>query len=32
MTKDPYQIKRLLTTKSDTYTYYSLAELEKTRL
>jgi aconitate hydratase len=29
MTKDPYQIKRLLTTKSDTYTYYSLAELEK---
>lgn len=29
MIKDPYQIKRLLTTKNGTYTYYSLAELEK---
>ena len=29
MSKDPYQIKKLLTTKNGTFTYYSLAELEK---
>ncbi|WP_217603403.1 aconitate hydratase AcnA [Chitinophaga sp. GbtcB8] len=29
MLKDPYQIKRLLTTKNGTFSYYSLAELEK---
>ena len=29
MTKDPYQIKKLLTTKNGTFTFYSLAELEK---
>lgn len=29
MLKDPYQIKRLLTTKNGTFTYYSLTELEK---
>lgn len=29
MPKDPYQIKKLLNTKNGTYTYYSLAELEK---
>lgn len=29
MSKDPYQIKRLLNTKNGTFTYYSLAELEK---
>ena len=29
MAKDPYQIKRLLSTKNGTFTYYSLAELEK---
>ena len=29
MTKDPYQIKKLLTTKNSTFTFYSLAELEK---
>lgn len=29
MLKDPYQIKKLLNTKNGTYTYYSLAELEK---
>jgi aconitate hydratase len=29
MPKDPYKIKRLLTTKNGTYTFYSLAELEK---
>lgn len=29
MNKDPYQIKKLLNTKNGTYTYYSLAELEK---
>jgi aconitate hydratase len=29
MIKDPYQIKTLLSTKNDTFTYYSLAELEK---
>lgn len=29
MIKDPYQIKRLLTTKNGTFTYYSLTELEK---
>ena len=29
MTKDPYQIKKLLTTKNKTFTYYSLAELNK---
>ncbi len=29
MSKDPYQIKKLLTTKNNTFTYYSLAELEK---
>ena len=27
--KDPYQIKKLLTTKNNTFTFYSLAELEK---
>ncbi len=29
MSKDAYKIKRLLTTKNGTFTYYSLAELEK---
>ena len=29
MSKDLYQIKKLLTTKNGTYTYYSLTELEK---
>ena len=29
MDKDPYKVKKLLTTKNDTFTYYSLAELEK---
>ena len=29
MAKDPYQIKRLLTSKNGTFTYYSLTELEK---
>lgn len=29
MSKDPYQIKKLLTTKTGTFTYYSLAELNK---
>ncbi len=29
MDKDPYKVKKLLTTKTDTFTYYSLAELEK---
>ncbi|MFZ1799398.1 MAG: aconitate hydratase AcnA [Chitinophagaceae bacterium] len=29
MSKDPYQIKKLLTSKNNTYTFYSLAELEK---
>lgn len=29
MPKDPYKIKRLLTTKNATYTFYSLTELEK---
>ncbi|KAA9040527.1 aconitate hydratase AcnA [Ginsengibacter hankyongi] len=29
MSKDPYQIKKILTTKNNTFTYYSLAELEK---
>lgn len=29
MAKDPYQIKKLLNTKNGTFTYYSLAELEK---
>lgn len=29
MSKDPYQIKKLLSTKNGTFTYYSLAELEK---
>ena len=29
MTKDPFQIKKLLTTKNSTFTFYSLAELEK---
>ena len=29
MTKDPYQIKKLLTTKNNTFTFYSLPELEK---
>jgi len=29
MPKDPFQIKRLLTTQNGTFTYYSLAELEK---
>lgn len=29
MLKDPYQIKKLLTTKNGGYIYYSLAELEK---
>ncbi|MEO7210989.1 MAG: aconitate hydratase AcnA [Chitinophagaceae bacterium] len=28
MTKDPFKVKKLLTTKKDTYTFYSLAELE----
>ena len=29
MSRDIYQIKKLLTTKNGTFTYYSLAELEK---
>ena len=29
MDKDPYKVKKLLSTKNDTFTYYSLAELEK---
>lgn len=29
MSKDPYQIKRLLTTKNGTFTYFSLEELVK---
>ncbi|MEO6949531.1 MAG: aconitate hydratase AcnA, partial [Ginsengibacter sp.] len=29
MSKDPYKVKKLLTTKSNTVTFYSLAELEK---
>ena len=29
MDKDPYKVKKLLTTKNDTFTYYSLTELEK---
>ena len=29
MSKDPYQIKKLLNTKNGTFTYYSLPELEK---
>lgn len=29
MIRDPFQIKRLLTTKNGTFTYYSLPELEK---
>ena len=29
MLKDPYQIKKLLNTKNGTFTYFSLAELEK---
>ena len=29
MTKDPYKVKKLLTTKTNTVTFYSLAELEK---
>ncbi|MEO7313863.1 MAG: aconitate hydratase AcnA [Ginsengibacter sp.] len=29
MSKDPYKIKKLLNTKNGTFTYYSLAELEK---
>jgi len=29
MSKDLYQIKKLLTTKNNTFTYYSLAELNK---
>ena len=29
MAKDPYQIKKILTTKDGNFTYYSLAELEK---
>jgi aconitate hydratase len=29
MSRDPYQIKRLLTSKNGTFTYYSLADLEK---
>lgn len=29
MTKDPYKIKRLLTTKNGTFTYFSLEELGK---
>ena len=29
MGKDPYKIKKLLTTKSGSYTFYSLTELEK---
>ncbi len=28
MTKDPFKVKKLLTTKKDTYTFYSLVELE----
>lgn len=28
MTKDPFKVKKLLNTKKDTYTFYSLAELE----
>ncbi len=29
MPKDPYRVKKLLDTKNGTFTYYSLAELEK---
>jgi aconitate hydratase len=29
MFKDPYQIQKLLNTKNNTFTYYSLTELEK---
>lgn len=29
MSKDPYQIRKLLNTRNGTFTYYSLAELEK---
>lgn len=29
MSQDPYKIKKLLSTKNGTFTYYSLAELEK---
>jgi len=29
MSKDPFQIKKLLNTKNGTFTFYSLAELEK---
>ena len=29
MPRDPYKIKKLLSTKNGTFTYYSLAELEK---
>jgi len=29
MPKDPYQIKKLLTTKNGTFTFYSLVEIEK---
>lgn len=29
MTKDVYQVKKLLTTKNGTFSYYSLAELQK---
>ncbi|MEO6818445.1 MAG: aconitate hydratase AcnA, partial [Ginsengibacter sp.] len=29
MTKDPYKVKKLLTTKTNTVTFYSLTELEK---
>ena len=29
MSKDPFQIKKLLNTKNGTFTYYSLSELEK---
>ena len=29
MAKDPYQIKKLLSTKNGTFTYYSLPDLEK---
>ena len=29
MSKDTYQIKKLLNTRNGAFTYYSLAELEK---
>ena len=29
MSQDPYQIKKLLSTKNGTFTYYSLEELER---